>query len=268
MTAEDLLFLEELTQARCGYGLRGDKAYFAESRLGGLARREGADSVTALLQRLRGDDERLCAAAAEALAVADTAFYRDGATFERLRSDVLPALSGRQGEQAVQVWSAGCSTGQEPYSLAMLAEEHSPAMRLDIVATDLSERVLEKAQSGLYTQFEVQRGLPIRMLLKHFDKVDEMWAISPRLRASVRWRQLNLIDNRPSRRTFDLILCRNVLSYFTASMREAVFARLLAALAPAGYLVLGAGEAPPAGLMDKGAGVFQRNDGARTAAAA
>ncbi len=270
MNAEDLAHLESLTRERCGYGLRGDKAYFAESRLGGLARREGFESVAALLERLhQGADDRLATAAMQALAVTDTAFYRDGATFERLRDQVLPSLAGENGEHVVQVWSAGCSTGQEPYSLAMLAEDHSSPLRLEIVATDLSERVLEKAHSGLYTQFEVQRGLPIRMLLKHFEKAGEMWAIAPRLRSAVRWRQLNLVEERPSRRTFDLILCRNVLGYFDATTRERVLTRLTAALSPGGYLVLGAGEATPAGLQDTGAGVFQRpGDPTRAVAAA
>ena len=122
----------------------------------------------------------------------------------------------------VQVWCAGCSTGQEAYSLAMLAEERSPPVRLEMVATDLSERVLEKAHAGLYTQFEVQRGLPIRLLLKYFEKTGEMWSVSPRLRAAVRWRRLNLIEDRRSVRRFDLIVCRNVLSYFTPPMRERV----------------------------------------------
>ncbi len=269
MNDEDLQYLERLAQDRCGYGLRGDKAFFAESRLANLARREGAESVSALLERLReGGDDTLADAAAEALAVTDTAFYRDGATFERLREHVLPSLAGAGAERVVKVWSAGCSTGQEPYSLAMLAEDHSPPLRLDIVATDLSERVLEKAHSGLYTQFEVQRGLPIRMLLKHFEKAGEMWAISPRLRAAVRWRRLNLIEERPSRRTFDLILCRHVLGYFAPGVRERVLAHLLTALSPGGYLVLGVGETASAELQDTGCGVFRRPQDAAAAAAA
>ena len=258
MTPGDLDFLQKLVQGRCGLSLRGDKGYFAESRLGDLARREGLDSVEALLERLReAPDERLAAATAEALAVTDTAFFRDGPAFNRLGQEVLPALALGAGDGVVQVWSAGCSTGQEAYSLAMLAEEHSPPLRLEIVATDLSERVLEKAHSGLYTQFEVQRGLPIRLLLKYFEKAGEMWAITPRLRAAIRWRRLNLVEERRSRRRFDLILCRNVLSYFEPELRERVLAQLLSALAPGGYLVLGAGEPEPPGFEAGGDGVFR-----------
>ena len=269
MSPEDVTFLERLALDRCGLSLRGDKVYFAESRLAALARREGMPSVSALLERLREDgQETLERAAAEALAVTDTAFYRDGAIFERLRTEVLPALAGPNAERVVQVWCAGCSTGQEAYSLAMLAEEADPPIRLEIVATDLSERVLEKAHSGLYTQFEVQRGLPIRLLLKYFEKAGEMWAISPRLRAGVRWRRLNLIEDRRSRRQFDLILCRNVLSYFDPQVRERVLSHFAPSLSPGGYLVLGSGEPGPPGFEVVGGGVFRRPADARAAAAA
>ena len=259
MTPYDLDYLQTLVQARCGLSLRGDKGYFAESRLGGLARREGLASVDELIQRVReGADERLAAATAEALAVTDTAFFRDGAAFERLKAEVLPVLAEDAADRVVQVWCAGCSTGQEAYSLAMLAEEQSPPLRLEIVATDLSERVLEKAHSGLYTQFEVQRGLPIRLLLKYFEKTGEMWAITPRLRASIRWRRLNLVEERRSRRQFDLILCRNGVSYFGPELRERVLAQFLAALAPHGCLVLGVGEPGPPGFETVGDGVFRK----------
>ena len=260
MSPDDLAFLDELARARCGIGLRGDKAYFAENRLGALARREGMTSVADLLARLRGGgEETLSTAAAEALAVTDTAFFRDGATFAELGRHVLPTLAGPEGERIVQVWSAGCSTGQEAYSLAMLAEESTPSVRLEMIATDLSERVLEKAHAGLYTQFEVQRGLPIRLLLKHFDKTGEMWSVSPRLRAAIRWRRLNLVEDRRSVRRFDLILCRNVLSHFIAPARERVMASLIAALSSTGFLVLGAGEAGPEGFEETaaGSGVFR-----------
>ena len=268
MSPADLEFLEQLAQSRCGVSLRGDKAYFAESRLGGLARREGLPSVAALLDRLRQDpDGKLAAAAAEALAVTDTAFFRDGPAFERLGSEVLPLLAGAGGERVVQVWCAGCSTGQEAYSLAMLAEEHDPPLRLEIIATDLSERVLEKAHSGLYTQFEVQRGLPIRLLLRYFEKAGEMWAVSPRLRAAIRWRRLNLIDERRSGRKFDLILCRNVLSYFEPTVRARALSQFTPLLAPGGYLVLGVNEAGPDGLEPVGHGMFRQPDAVERAAA-
>jgi chemotaxis protein methyltransferase CheR len=267
VTPGDLEFLEALAKARCGLGLRGDKAYFAESRLAALARREGLESTADLLTRLReGDDERLAGLAGEALAVTDTAFFRDGDTFEALRS-VIAELAGPAGDRPVQIWSAGCSTGQEPYSIAMMGEQMTPAPRLEIVATDLSERVLEKAHAGLYTQFEVQRGLPIRLLLQHFQKAGEMWEIAPRLRAAVRWRRLNLIEPRRSVRRFDVILCRNVLSYFEDEVRERVLGQIIASLAPGGVLALGHGEAPPPGLSPLGASVFRLGAASQAAAA-
>jgi chemotaxis protein methyltransferase CheR len=263
VTPGDMEHLDALVRARCGFGLKGDKAFFAETRLGALARREGLESTAALMERLRAGDAQLEAVAAEWLATTDTAFFRDGETFDALRA----VLDGAGLDRPMQVWSAGCSTGQEPYSLAMLAEEHRPQLRMDIVATDLSERVLEKAHAGLYTQFEVQRGLPIRLLLKHFDKTGEMWAISPRLRAAIRWRRLNLVEERRSVRRFDLILCRHVLVYFEPEVRERVLGQLLVSLAPGGHLVLGRGEAPPPGLTPLGSGVFRfGGDQARVAA--
>jgi chemotaxis protein methyltransferase CheR len=267
LTSEELAFLDTLVRARCGLPLRPDKGYFAEGRLAPLARREGLESLTELVERIRQDPKgALASAAAEALSVTDTAFFRDRGVFDHLGSVVLPALAAEG--RAVRAWCAGCSTGQEAYSLAMLADQHGPSLGVDIVATDLSERVLEKAHCGLYTQFEVQRGLPIRMLLKYFDKSSDMWAISPRMRARIRWRRLNLMEARRSVNPFDLILCRHVLGYFEPAARDAVLARLVSALAPEGHLVLGPDDATPEGFASGGApGVFRRASAAAQRAA-
>jgi chemotaxis protein methyltransferase CheR len=268
VTPDDLAFLERLVHARCGLCIRGDKGYFAETRLGALARREGMASVGELIDRVRtGADDRLAGATCEAMAVTDTAFFRDGAVFERLRAEILPDIARSHPGAPVQVWAAGVSTGQEAYSLAMLTLESDPPSDVEIVATDLSERVLEKAHSGLYTQFEVQRGLPIRLLLKHFEKTGEMWRVAPRLRALVRWRRLNLIEERRSLRRFDLILCRNVVGYFEPDLRQRVLAQFAPALSPGGYLVLGADEPGPEGYEPLGSGVFRASSDARRAAA-
>jgi chemotaxis protein methyltransferase CheR len=257
LTPDDLAFLDALLKARCGLRLRADKGYFAEGRLAPLARREGLETVADLVERMRQDpDAAVTAAAAEALSVTDTAFFRDSAVFDHIGRTLLPALA--TGGAPIRAWCAGCSTGQEAYSLAMLAEQHGPALGVEIVATDLSERVLEKAHAGLYTQFEVQRGLPIRLLLKHFEKSGDMWAISPRLRARIRWRRLNLMEARRSVRPFDLILCRHLLSHFEPEARDRVMAQLTASLAPGGYLVLGPDDPAPAGFAAAGApGVFR-----------
>ncbi len=246
MKSDDLDYLAALMRARSGVVLRGDGAYLAQSRLAPLARREGAGSVEALVAALReGAEERLLQAAVEAMAVADTSFFRDREVFAALRDEILPQLAASRPDGVVHVWSAGCSTGQEAYSLAMLAdpsERRTGGLKLDIVATDLSQRALEKAHSGLYTQFEVQRGLPIRMLLKHFEKADDMWRAAEPLRRTIRWRRLNLLEDRRSVRPFDVILCRNVIGYFDPETRARVLDQMAHALAPDGYLVLGGGE--------------------------
>ena len=274
MSSDDLDFLATLVHTRTGLVLQGDRAYLAQTRLSVLARREGLASVDDLIADLRATgDVRLVQAAVEAMATADTAFFRDKAVFDHIRSALLPELAQRSGDGRVHAWCAGCSTGQEAYSLAMTAadavDEH-PRLALDIVGTDLSRRVLEKAHSGLYTQFEVQRGLPIRALLKHFDKVDDMWRASEDLRQQVRWRQLNLLDERRSLRPFDLILCRNVTGAFDAETRQRVLSQMAPALAPHGYLVLGAGEAEEPSAyetVDRGLRIFRRTRIAGRAAA-
>ena len=267
MKPEDLEFVAAMARAKAGLMIGGERAYFVENRLATLARREGWPSVEALVAELRAaPDGPLVRMAVESLATPETSFFRDYPVFDRLRDEVLPDLLARRPDGRVKVWSAGCSTGQEAYSLAILAEENAarfPGLQLEVLATDLSSRALEKAQSGVYTQFEVQRGLPIRLLLRHFRKTGDNWTISPRLRQSVRWGRLNLMNDFTRLGRYDVILCRNVLSYFDAAPRQNLLRRLAAALADDGALVLGADEA--AGLPEAfepargGAGLYRRN---------
>ena len=197
-------------------------------------------------------------AVVEAMLVQETSFFRDRAIFRSLQETVLPALAAARAG-AVRVWSAGCGTGQEPYSLAMMAQDGPTPLDLDLFASDLCSAALEKAQSGLYTHFEVQRGLPIRSLLQHFEPADDAWRISDKLRAQVRWRRLNLVDDFSVGTPFDLILCRNVVDGFDATSRAKTFERLERALAPDGWLVLGAFEAAPPGFVAVGgAGLCRR----------
>jgi len=246
VTPTALDFLSELVRVRSGVILQTEKSYFAESRLAPLARREGLDSVEALLTGLRQHwDEELATATVDAMSIVDTSFFRDRAAFEHIGKVILPTLAAARQDGVVRVWCAGCSTGQEAYSMAMLAvqvEQQVPNLKIDIIGTDLSQRALEKAHSGIYTQFEVQRGLPIRLLLQHFEKTGEMWQASERLRHAVRWRQLNLLEDRRSVRAFDILLCRNVVRYFDRPTADRVLEQMAGALAPDGVLVLGAGE--------------------------
>jgi len=176
----------------------------------------------------------------------ETFFFRDKTPFENFRSVVLPALLGsRRASRTIRIWSAAASTGQEPYSLAMALKEVEDSVagwRIEIIATDLASGVLAKAQAGIYSQFEVQRGLPIQLLIKYFTKVGDMWQIAPEIRAMVKFKQLNLLADFSALGTFDLIFCRNVLIYFDQETKISLLNRLGRITASDGYLVLGAAE--------------------------
>ena len=245
MRAEDVEHLAALLKARSGLILGPDKAYLVESRLAPVARRDGFGSVAELLTALRlKRDERLIGAVVDAMTTNETFFFRDKTPFDQFKDDVLPALAGRAGG-TVKVWCAACSTGQEPYSLAMIGEEERhrfPGLKLDILGTDISDRVLEKARAGLYTQFEVQRGLPIQMLVKHFEKVEDNWRINARLRGAVRWKNANLLEDLRHLGRFDVVYCRNVLIYFDAETKRRVLENIAGLMPDDGFLFLGAAE--------------------------
>jgi len=194
----------------------------------------------------RGDSEGLMTAVVEAMTTNETFFFRDKVPFENFRTAILPALLAARGAQrSIRIWSAAASTGQEPYSLAMTLKELADSVagwRIEIVATDLAGGVLQKAQDGIYSQFEVQRGLPIAFLIKYFSKVGDMWQIAPELRAMVKFRQLNLLADFSALGAFDLIFCRNVLIYFDQDTKTDLLNRLGRLAADDGYLVLGAAE--------------------------
>lgn len=246
MKPEDRDLVAQLCAARSGQKVDPAKDYLLETRLGPVARREGFESITDLMAGLRTSrEERLIWAIVEAMAAGDTSFFRDRAAFEHFRLVLAPDLAQRGQDQPVRIWSAACATGQEVHSLAMLVDDMAgqwPEVHFELYGSDLSERALEKAQSGLYTQFEVQRGLPIRSLIRHFEKVDDMWVISPQLRQTIRWRRLNLIGDMSKVRGFDLIFCRNVISGMIEPARQRVVENLAAALNPGGRVLFGADE--------------------------
>lgn len=243
ITPMDRAFVAALCLARAGLKVDADKAYLIESRLGPVARREGFGGIESFVEALRGGDERLAWAVVEAIALPETEFFRDRAVFDALVHEVLPALVRQKSGEPVRVWSTACGTGQEIYSLAMLlAETPALAGKVELFGSDLSERSLEKAQSGVYSQFEVQRGLPARTLVRHFEKDGEAFALSPRIRQMVRWRRVNLLDDLARFGQFDVLLCRNVLSQLAPEAHGRVISRLKAALAPGGRLVLGLRE--------------------------
>jgi len=246
MKPEDVEVVRGVVLSRSGVVIDPTKIYLIESRLAPLVRREGFASHTELIQAVRSRrDDKLMWALTEALTSNETSFFRDGAPFDQFRDEILPELAARRGERPIRVWSAACSTGQEPYSLAMIVDAERPklpSVQIELFGSDLSERCLEKAQTGLYTQFEVQRGLPIRLLVRHFEQADELWALSPRVRQMVRWRRINLLADLRALGRFDVIFCRNIVSAFEEGVRRRVLEQLANALPEDGRLVLGLDE--------------------------
>jgi len=245
MTPGEISVLADLARRRTGVVIDSDKTYIIESRLAPIARKQGFITLGELVADLQQrQHETLIWATVEALASTETQFFRDRTPFQQIAAEVLPALA-RKGRQTVRAWCAGCSTGQEPYSLAIMAEEergkHGP-MGIDILGTDISERCLEKAIAGIYTQFEVQRGLPSRLLVKYFDKVDDHWVLSGRIRQGVRLERQNLMTEIKGSGPFDLVMCRNVVSAFDPATARGVLEQIAGALAPDGYLIMGAYE--------------------------
>jgi len=247
MTVLDYEFLRKLLKERSGLDLSADKQYLVESRLVPLARKAGLSGIPELVQKLvKGGAEPLTTEVVEAMTTNETFFFRDKIPFDHLRDTILPLLmQSRAGRKTVRIWSAASSTGQEPYSIAMLLKEKAAALagwRFEIVATDLSQEVLEKSKAGIYSQFEVQRGLPIQLLVKYFAQVGELWQINSELRGMVQHKQLNLLQDFSHLGKFDVIFCRNVLIYFDQDTKLGIFERMAKIIEPDGMMMLGAAE--------------------------
>ncbi len=246
MTPQDYEFLRKLLKERSGLDLSADKQYLVESRLIPLARRTGLAGLAELVQKMKTGAEALTSDVVEAMTTNETFFYRDKIPFDHLRDTILPQLiPARTNRRSLRIWSAASSTGQEPYSIAMCLKEFGPVLsgwRIEIVATDLSQEVLEKSRAGVYSQFEVQRGLPIQMLVKYFKQTGELWQVNADIRAMIQHRQLNLLHDFSLLGVFDVIFCRNVLIYFDQETKVNIFNRLARVTEPDGFLVLGAAE--------------------------
>ena len=246
MTPLDYDYLRKLLKDRSGLMLSAEKQYLVESRLSPLARKAGLASLGELVAKLKSNDERLIVDVVEAMTTNESFFYRDKIPFDHFRDEIMPALIAARGkERRIRIWCAAASTGQEPYSLAMSIREMKEKLggwRVDVLATDLSTEVLEKAKAGLYSQFEVQRGLPIQMLVKYFAQIGDTWQIAPDVRAMAQFRPLNLLADFAGLGRFDVIFCRNVLIYFDQETKTGVLNRIGRQLEPDGYLVLGAAE--------------------------
>jgi chemotaxis protein methyltransferase CheR len=246
VTPPDYEYLRKLLKDQSGLDLSADKQYLIESRLVPLSRKAGLSGIPELVQKMKAGSASLITQVVEAMTTNETFFFRDKIPFDHFRQSIMPEIvKARAARRSVRIWCAAGSTGQEPYSLAMCLKEMESQLagwRVEIIATDLSQDVLEKSRAGLYSQFEVQRGLPIQMLVKYFKQLGEFWQINPDIRAMVQHRQLNLLHDFSSLGTFDVIFCRNVLIYFDQDTKINIFNRLCRIMEPDGFLVLGAAE--------------------------
>ncbi len=244
---EDFTLLAGVIRKRSGIVLAEDKTYLLESRLMPLVRTRGLDSMDALVASVRkGGDEPLLREITDAMTTNETLFFRDIRPFDQFRDVMVPALTeARASQKKIRVWCAACSTGQEPYSLAMVIKELGAKLagyRIEFIATDLSTEALAKAKAGIYSQFEVQRGLPVSMLVKYFQQQNDAWQVNSEIRAMVRYEELNLLKDFSKIGPVDIVFCRNVLIYFDPETKKDILERAHKLLPDDGYLLLGGSE--------------------------
>ena len=247
MNVTDFEMIAQLLKERSGLALNKEKAYLLESRLNPVARKWNFSGFDELAQAIRNSgDEALLVDVTEAMTTNESFFFRDQKPFDQFTDIVLPhLLEARKSMRTFRVWSAACSSGQEPYTLAMLLKEHAAKLagwRVEIIATDLSSEILDKAKKGLYSQFEVQRGLPIALLVKYFTQVGDRWQIDDSLQKMITFRKFNLLDNPSVLGKFDVVFCRNVLIYFDTPTKTRVLDAIADMLPPDGFLYLGGAE--------------------------
>jgi chemotaxis protein methyltransferase CheR len=247
VTKDDFDFIAHLAHRQAAIVLEAGKEYLVESRLGELANTLGMASIEALVKELRAKPNGdLTTKVIDALTTNETLFFRDFHPFEALKKSVIPELMQKRAEnRQLSIWCGACSTGQEPYSLAMLVRENFPQLRdwkVSILATDLSPRVLKAAESGTFSQLEVNRGLPASYLVKYFTKEGDRWRVKDEVRNLITFRSMNLVQPWPVMTPFDLIFLRNVMIYFDIPTKKTILKRMRGCLLPHGYLFLGSAE--------------------------
>jgi chemotaxis protein methyltransferase CheR len=244
--ADDFDFLARTVYEQSGLVVSTDKAYLFESRLMPVARKYGVKTIDDLVGLLRQRrDPGVVRAITEAMTTNETLFFRDTKPFEQFRRVVLPMLRQARSDKRIRIWCAASSSGQEPYSLAMVLKDETTNIagwQIEILGTDISSEMIERARAGIYSQFEVQRGLPIQYLMKYFKQSEDRWQLTPEIRNMVTYREFNLLADPKSLGKFDVIFCRNVLIYFDQPTKTQVFDRLCSVLAPDGVLYLGGAE--------------------------
>lgn len=247
MTPQDFDYISTLIKSRSGLVLSKEKGYLLESRLLPVARKRGMKGLDELIGDVKTKkDEILIGEVVEAMTTNESFFFRDIKPFDLFRDHILPhMLESRASSKTFRIWCAAASSGQEPYSLSMLMKEVGPKLagwKTSILGTDISHEILEKARKGIYSQFEVQRGLPIQLLLKYFTKADDVWQINADIRAMVEYKEYNLLDSLKPLGGFDVVFCRNVLIYFDKDTKAKVLGEIADLMPEDGILFLGGAE--------------------------
>jgi chemotaxis protein methyltransferase CheR len=255
MTVTDFEFICQILRERSGLVLTNDKAYLLESRLLPVARKWKLATFDDLVRVIRTKmDEAVVRDVVEAMTTNESFFFRDTKPFDQFKALVLPALlKSRAASRTIRIWSAACSSGQEPYSLAMILSESAAQLngwKIEIVGTDLSTEILNRAKEGMYSQFEVQRGLPITMLVKYFAQIGDRWQINAKIRGMVQYREFNLLQDPMPLGRFDVVFCRNVLIYFDQPTKTRVLNSVSKLMPEDGFLFLGGAETV-LGITDK-----------------
>ena len=247
MNSSDFEFLSSLLYKQSGLVLTPDKGYLLETRLQPVARSHGLNSIEQIVSTLKTRrDEKLVASITDAMTTNESLFFRDRTPFDQFKTVVLPSLlQSRAAKKSIRIWSAACSSGQEPYSLSMVLDELASKLagwKVEIVATDISTEMVARARSGVYSQFEVQRGLPVQLLVKYFQQDGDRWQLSEKIRRMVSFREFNLLQDPRPLGNFDIVFCRNVLIYFDQETKRKVLEGVSRQIAPDGYLYLGGAE--------------------------
>ncbi|WP_420404629.1 CheR family methyltransferase [Nisaea sp.] len=247
MNSSDFEFLSSLLYKQSGLVLTPDKGYLLETRLQPVARSHGLSSIEQIVSTLRSRrDERLVNSITDAMTTNESLFFRDRTPFEQFKTVVLPTLmETRAAKKQIRIWSAACSSGQEPYSLSMVLDELGSKLagwRVEIIATDISSEMIARARAGVYSQFEVQRGLPVQLLVKYFQQDGDRWQLNEKIRRMVTFREFNLLQDPRALGNFDIVFCRNVLIYFDQDTKRQVLEGISRQMAPDGYLYLGGAE--------------------------
>ena len=267
MKISDFEFYRDLLQRHAGLSLTPDKTYLFDSRLTPVARKWGYPTIEAMTLALRGvPDTRLINDVIETMMFTDTSFFSEPLTFQALSSTLIPHIvSERRRQKFIRIWSAGCSTGQEAYSVALTLKEMEADLRgwrVEILGTDISAEAIRRAQMGVYSQFEVQRGLPIKTLISHFEERDDSWHINEDIKILTQFETFNILDPMDELGSFDIIFCRNVMTHFDPDLRTSCLTRMADLLLDNGILLLGESDHPP---IDSASEVLRPLEGLKAA---